>query len=214
MFDTWKRKRALARIEAGDGSALQRFRWWQLPGRALFHLQPSDSESTYSVDVRHWQNQGSGEVRANLYRNGRHTAASKLPAAFPVAGGTIEVAMSGFGIKRCHYVSVDGKEQQLRPDPSSAEGHRARFDHNHPLVSRLVGVISVAMLLVGIALLLLHVGERLSQIPPVADSVGTFVSPLDLPLWLTIALTIAAALASIERALRLRYHWLLDAAAN
>jgi hypothetical protein len=37
---------------------------------------------------------------------------------------------------------------------------------------------------------------------------------VQLPVWANIALTIAAAVASTERALRLRYHWLLDGAGN
>lgn len=104
MFEKCKRDRAARRVTAGDGRALQRYRWWQLPGRALFHLCGTDAN--YAVDVRHWQNQSGGGVKADLYRNGRHWAASKLPAAFPVDGGTIEVAMSGFGVKRCHLRST------------------------------------------------------------------------------------------------------------
>ncbi|MFP3813079.1 hypothetical protein SB660_18885, partial [Bacillus sp. SIMBA_005] len=43
---------------------------------------------------------------------------------------------------------------------------------------------------------------------------GTFVSPIHLPLWLNIALGAGAALASMERGLRLRYHWMLDGLGN
>lgn len=52
--------------------------------------------------------------------------------------------------------------------------------------------------------------EQISSIPPVAERVGTFDSPVALPAWFNIGLTVAALLASTERALRLRYHWLLD----
>lgn len=218
MFDEWNRRRAVGRVRIGDGRALQRFRWWQLPGRALFYLRLSDvgggRELVYGVDVRHWQNQSSGEVRAELYRDGRHVAESKLPAMFPVEGGTIDVAMSGFGMKRCHYVPDEGIEQQLSPDPASAEGRRARLDRNHPAASRVIGLVSVLMLFIGVALLILQIAEPVSQIPPIAESVGSFISPVDLPLWLNIALGVGAAVGSIERALRLRYHWLLDAAGN
>lgn len=212
MFDEWKRKRARERIETGNGAALQRFRWWQLPGRALFFLHIPGLDSAYAVDVRHWQNQSSGEVRAKLYRNGRQIAVSKLPAEFPVEGGTIEVAMSGVGIKRCHYVTDDGRARQLNPDPSSAEGRRARLNHNHPVASRLIGMVSVVALLIGVVLLFCQIAEPVSQIPPIANSIGTFSPPFELPLALEIALGIAAILGSLERALRLRYHWLLDAA--
>ncbi|MFP5072481.1 hypothetical protein ACLFMI_22795 [Pseudonocardia nantongensis] len=40
-----------------------------------------------------------------------------------------------------------------------------------------------------------------------------FESPVQLPLWLNIALGVGAAVGSTERALRLRYSW-LDSAGN
>lgn len=212
MFDEWRQKRAIDRVRVGDGRALQPFRWWQLPGRALFYLHVDELD--YAVDVRHWQNQSSGEVDAHLYRGDRHLAESKLPATFPVEGGLIQVAMSGFGIKRCHYVTDDGTERQLTPDPASAEGRRARLDRNHPVASHLAGALSIVMLLIGVAALVVQMAEHLSQIQPVADSIGVFTNPFDVPLWLNIALTVGAALASLERGLRVRYHWLLDSAGN
>lgn len=212
MFDEWRQKRAIGRVRVGDGRALQPFRWWQLPGRALFYL--SDRELDYAVDVRHWQNQTSGEVTAHLYRDRRHLAESNLPAVFPVEGGLVQVAMSGYGFKRCHFVADDGTERQLTPDPSSAEGRRARLDRNHPAASRVVGALSVLMLLIGVATLVVQMAEHLSKIPPVAESIGVFTNPFDIPVWLNIALAVGAALASVERALRLRYHWLLDEAGN
>ncbi len=39
MFQPWQRRRAVRRVEPGDGRELQRFRWWQFLGRALFHLE-------------------------------------------------------------------------------------------------------------------------------------------------------------------------------
>ncbi|OKA04891.1 hypothetical protein ATP06_0227850 [Amycolatopsis regifaucium] len=48
------------------------------------------------------------------------------------------------------------------------------------------------------------------KLPPVAARFGTFVSPISLPAWLNSLLTIGAALASIERALRLRHNRFLD----
>jgi hypothetical protein len=211
-------KRAAKRVEAGDGKALQAFKWWQLPGRALFHWCAVDPESScttiYSVDVRHWQNQSSGDVKADLYCDEKRIARSKLPAAFAVDGGTVEVAMSGVGMKRCHLVTDDGHERPLRPDAASAEGRRARLERNHPNVSRLIAFASVVMLSIGVVLLVLQVAEPISQIPPIAESIGSFTSPVALPLWLNIALGLGAAVGSIERSYRLRYHWLLDGAGN
>ncbi|WP_170304515.1 hypothetical protein [Microlunatus speluncae] len=216
MFDEWRHQRAVARVKDGTGRELKRFRIWHLLGRSLLFLHlpgAGGREQEYAIDVRHWGEQEDGEVRAHLYLDGRHLAQAKLPAAFPVPGGHIEVATSSFGLRRCHYVTTDGTERQLTPHPRSPEGRRARLDRNHPTASRWIGVVSVIMLVVGLGLNLLQVLEPISRIPPVNDLFGTFESPLQLPVWLNLTLVAAAALGSAERALRLRYSW-LDSAAN
>lgn len=43
---------------------------------------------------------------------------------------------------------------------------------------------------------------------------SSFGGDADLPLWLSISLGAAAAVASTDRALRMRYRWWLDAAGN
>ncbi|NJC24272.1 hypothetical protein BJ994_003348 [Arthrobacter pigmenti] len=196
---------------------MQRFRWWQTFGRNLFHLRlsnPDGYQALYAVDIRHWGNQGSGEVKADLYRDGRRYAESKLPAAFPLKeGGIVEVAMSGFGLKRCHYITANGAEHQLIPDPRSAEGRRARLDREHPSLSRGIGFLSATFLVIGLLLLLLQIAGPISEVPPLAERFGTFESPVQLPLWLNIALGLGAVLGSMERALRLRCSW-LDSAGN
>jgi len=199
-------------VTPGDGHELPRYRWWQPFSRALFHLRlPGDdgARHTWSVDVRIGGDED-GEVRAHLYLDGRHHAASKLPAAFPVPGGTIEVAASGYGLKRCHYLTEDGVARQLSPDPASAEGRRARLQRDHPFLSRAIGFVSLVVLLAGVMFGLPQILEQVTQIPPVAERVGVFVSPIRLPAELNIALLVATLVASTERALRLRYHWLLD----
>lgn len=143
-----------------------------------------------------------GEVRARLYRDGIHVAVSKPPAAFPVPGGTIEVAASSFGLKRRHFVGADGVRRQLSPDPASAERRRAQLDRDHPGLSRAIGVVSVLILVVAFVLGIPQIVEQVSQIPWVADNVGTFASPFHLPAWLTIGLVAASVAASIGRALR------------
>jgi hypothetical protein len=205
------------RLKSGDGRQVQGFRWWQLPVRSLFSIQLTggdDPARTYAVDVRHWAQLDDSKVRAHLFVDGRHLAESKVPASFPVEGGRIDVAMSNYGIKRCHFVPAHGAPRQLSPDPASAEGRRARLEAEHPELSRSIGVLSVLLLVVGIGLNLLQIAEPVSQIPPIAESIGTFESPLHLPLWLNITLGAGAVLASMERALRLRYTPLLDMAGN
>lgn len=212
VFSDWKRRRATRKVRPGDGHALQRFRWWQPFSRSLLHvhlIEEDGQRHTWSIDVRHGGN-SDGEVLANLYRDGLHHARSKLPAVFPVPGGVVEVVVSGFGLKRCHYVSDGGDERQLMPDPASAEGRRARMDARHPVLSRAVGLLSIMVLVIALVLGIPQIVEQISSIPPVADRFGAFTSPVTLPVWLNVTLLVATLVASTERALRLRNHWLLD----
>ncbi|WP_399891558.1 hypothetical protein ACGH7X_31645 [Streptomyces sp. BBFR51] len=217
MFKESRRRRALKRVVPGDGRALKRFRLWQLFIRALFYLRltaDDGRQAVYAVDVRHWQNNSSGNVRAHLYLDGRHHAESRLPAFFPVPGGTVEVRMSAFGLKRCHYVTDDGTEHQLVPDRDSAEGRRAHFDRRHPVLSRTIGSLSSVVLLVALLVLASQLAEQLTRPEDIAQHVGSFTSPVDLPAWGNTAVGLATLIASTERALRLRYHWLLDGGAG
>lgn len=217
MEQTWQQRRRIKRVKPGNDRPLKRFRWWQQLNRGLMYLRLTGEggrPAEYAVDVAYLGDAKTGEVTARLYRDGRQEAWSKTPAVFEVPGGVIEVATSAFGLKRCHYLADDGTEHQLVPDPNSAEGRRARFERNHPVASRWVGVFSILLLVVGVTQLLLQLAEQLTAIPPVAESIGAFHSPVDLPLWLTITLTAGAVAGSMERALRLRYHWLLDAAGS
>ncbi|MGI5466240.1 hypothetical protein [Streptomyces sp. CA-132043] len=253
MIKEWRHRRATQRVKPGDGRPLKRFRWWQLPFRALFHLRLTDvdgrqtvrtvgggqtfrtvdsrhtfhtadsrqtvrtangRQAVYAVDVRHWQNQSSGDVKAHLYLDGRLHAESRLPAAFPVPGGTIEVKMSAFGLKRCHYVTTEGDEYQLVPDPASAEGRRARLHRAHPALSRTIGLLSACVLVAALALLIPQLLEQLTKPEAIAQHTGTLNSPIDLPTWGNIAVGVATLAASTERALRLRFNWLLDGGAG
>ena len=212
MFSNWRRRRAAGRVKAGDGHRLQPYRWWQPLSRALLHLDLPDEDGqqhTWSVDVRLWGD-ADGEVLAQLYRDGRHHAQSKLPATFSVPGGDIEVVTSQFGLRRCHFVAADGSARQLMPDAASAEGRRARLERRHPFVGRAIGLASIVVLLVAAVLGIPQILDQVSHIPQVAENIGTFASPFSLPAWLNVTLLVATLAASTERALRLRHHWLLD----
>lgn len=214
---TWKQWAASKRLEPGDGRELQRFRWWQLPLRSLFWLRlpgAGGHDRLHAIDVRHWARLDNSKIRAHLFVDGRHMAASRLPAVFPVDGGVIEVAMSSYGIRRCHYRPLGGQPRRLMPDPASAEGRRASFGARRPGLSRAIGIGSVLLLVIGVGLNLLQLAEPVSQIPSVTQRVGTFESPVHLPIWLNLALGVGAVLASMERALRLRYSFLLDTAGH
>ncbi|MFH8573013.1 hypothetical protein [Streptomyces sp. NPDC017993] len=213
MLKEWRHRRAVQQVKPGDGRPLKRLRWWQMLTRALFHLRLMNDDgrqTIYAVDVKH-QNQSEGYVKAHLYLDGRHHAESKVPAVFPVQGGTVEVRTSSFGLKSCHYVTAEGTEHQLIPDPASAEGRRARLDRVHPALSRCIGFLSSIVLVIGLVLLLLQLAEQVTRAPEgVAQYVGTFTSPIDLSAWGNAVVGLVTVAASTERALRLRYNWLLD----
>lgn len=216
MSPSWNDRRLAQRVKPGDGRPLKPFRWWQMLRRSVLSiaLPVDDRMVIYTVEVKHGGDLETGEVMARLYRGGRLAAESRVPARFAVPGGHIEVRTSEAGMRRCHFVAEDGTQQRLAPDPKSAEGRRIQFAREHPAASGLIGAVSAVMLLIGLGLNILQIAEPISAIPPIADTIGTFESPLHLPLWLNIALGLAAAVGATERALRLRYHWLLDSGAG
>lgn len=198
------------RVRAGSGEPLRRYRWWQMFGRSLRTItrpSPDGTRSTYTVDVRHAGDMTDGEIRARLYVDGSLRSFAKLPTRFPVPGGHIEVAITGFGLKRCHYVGTDGSEVRLTPDPASAEGRRARLHHRHPMISRVIGMVSTTLVVIGLGIEVPQIIASLSQIPLIADTVGTFTSPVQLPFQINLLIGLAAAIGSTERALRMRSSW-------
>ncbi|KMS89606.1 hypothetical protein ACZ91_19590 [Streptomyces regensis] len=224
-FRRWRQDRAVRRVQPGDGRPLKRFRWWQFLSRAMLHLylNVDGRQVVYTVDVRHGKQQDSGRVKADLYLDGLHHAEAELPARFPVPGGIIDVQVSAFGLKRCHFVpgtehgeggeyggDGEGGEYQLSPDPATAEGRRMRFDIAHPTASRVVGALSVVVLVCSLFVVLSQIAAQLTKVPFVAEHIGVFGAPVHLPAWLNVALTAIAAAASVERATRLRYSRLLD----
>ena len=70
------------------------------------------------------------------------------------------------------------------------------------------------LLLIGIGLNVLQAAEPISQIPPIAESLGSFHSPVHLPVWLNLVLGFGAVIGAVERGMQLRYHWLLDGGAG
>ncbi|MFF3481814.1 hypothetical protein ACFYXC_00840 [Streptomyces sp. NPDC002701] len=217
MFEEMRNRRAARRITPGDGRPLQRFRWWQLPYRSLFYLRPTGGDGgqpVYAVDVRRGQDQTSTKAGADLYLDGRHHARSRLPAAFPVPGGTVEVRLSAFGLRRCHYVTAAGTEHLLVPDSASAEGRRAHLDRTRPALSRGIGTASLSVLVVALLVLAAQLAEHVTGVPEVAEHVGAFTAPVHPPAWCNAVLTLLTAAAGTERALRVRYSRLLDGAAS
>lgn len=215
MLDGTRNRLTGWRVRPGAGEPLPRFRWWHLPSRSLRTLTlraPGGAAATYAVDVRRGGDASDGAVRARLYLDGALLAYSTLPARFVVPGGHVEVAVGTFGLRRCHYVPAGGGEVPLVPDPASAEGRRSRLHHERPRLSRLVGLASTLFVLAGLCVAVPQVIEALSQAPLIADSIGTFTSPVRLPPMGNALVGIAAVIGSTERALRMRSSWLDDLA--
>lgn len=210
VISTRKQRRNARRTQAGDGSRLPRYRWWQLLNRSLFELELPSGEGArrYAVDVRMWGDGSDGEVRARLYRDGSLAAVSKVPTVFPVEGGEIDVAATNVGMKRCHFVPDHGPERVMVPHSASAEGRRARFDREHPAASRFVGAVALVAVLVGGALALAQVVAQLTGIPPVAESIGAVEWPLRIPMAVNVGVGVAAVLGVVDRATRLRTSWI------
>lgn len=149
-----------------------------------------------------------GVPRARLYVDGALRFFAKIPSRFEVPGGRIDVATTGFGLKRCHFVRADGTEQQLSPHPASAEGRRAQLHNRHPGLSRIIGLVSIVLVMGGVCVEVPQIIASLSHIPLIADSIGTFSSPVQLPLHINLLIGLAAVLGSSERALRMRSSWI------
>ena len=223
MFTRLKRSRQLRRAKPGDGSALKDQRWWQLFTRTQFFLDPDELEGRtahYAVDVRHLAAEleggkiaeGARHAPVALYRDGLQQQIANPPVAFAVPGGVIEVATSTYGLTRMHHVLEGSREgRTLRPHRRSLEGLRAGFGRRHPGASRAIGLLAILLLLVGLVLMVPQAAELVTSLDVVAERVGTFTSPIQLPTWLNTSLLVAGALAATERALTLRNHWLIDA---
>src|SRR5690625_1235811 len=114
FFRRLRRQRSINKVKQGDGHELKPYRFYHLFSRSLFYARLHETDGdihTYAVDVHYF----SEEETAELYRNGKHIAKSKLPAIFPVPGGFIEVAISTYGLTRMHYVTEEDEEHQLYP---------------------------------------------------------------------------------------------------
>lgn len=210
MFKKWRRKRALAKVKPGDGSALKPYRFWHPLTRSLFFLNLTDTDgraTEYAISYPYFAD----ESRAELYRDGVQAAVSKLPAVFPVPGGVVEVAAGTFGLTRMHHVADDGGERALTPHRRSSEGLRARFGHRFPAISRLIGWAAIVILLVGLVVIVPQIVDWVTNIDYVAENIGSFTTPINLPNWANASLAVGGVLASLERALTLRNHWLIDA---
>lgn len=213
MSDDQARKRA-RKAKPGDGSHLKPYRWWEPVWRSLLTATLPDDDGTehsYAVDVDFFELTWDLDTRARLYRDGVQVAVAATPAVFELHGARIEVATSLYGLTRAHVVTPHQGERAMAPHPRSGEGRRAALAARHPVLSQVIGGTAIAVLLVSLAAAIPAILELITGWDVVAERVGTYVSPVDLPSWVATSLVVAAIAAAIERALTLRNHWLLDA---
>jgi hypothetical protein len=171
------------------------------------HPGPRGELLAHTVEIDYGRDDG----RAVLYVDGREQATTDMPGSFPVRGGAIEVAIGLHGVQRVHLVGDDGGERRLDPVPGTLEDLRRRMDRRHPRLSRAIGRLAIAILVVDLVLALPQALEFLTtRVDRLAELVGTFTSPIVLPPWLNITLALAGAFAGVERALTLRRNRLLD----
>lgn len=178
--------------------------------RSVFHVELVDEDGIardYAVDLNYL----SWDGMVHFYVDGRQELVSEQPTAFPVPGGIIEVLVGASGLRRMHLVPDDGGQSRvLTPVAHSAEYWRAVTHQRHPRLSRWVGRVAIAILLIGVVLFPPQLLEAVTEWHVIADRFGTYSSPIVLPGWLTTTLLIAGLAAALERALMLRSHWLID----
>lgn len=206
----WQRQRKLAKVKPGNGRELKPHRPWQILSRSVFCIELADADGTiheYAVDVEYF----GWDDKVRLYRDGHQHLVAEQPASFPVPGAVIEVAVGTFGLTRMHLVpDSGGPERVLRPVPHSGEYWRAVLDRRHPQLSRWMGRVAIAVLLLGLVLFVPQLLELVSGWDIMPERFAGFTSPISLPGWLNTTLLVAGIVASLERALTVRNHWLVD----
>ncbi|WP_454085863.1 hypothetical protein [Georgenia sp. Marseille-Q6866] len=191
----------MAREKAGDGSALRPVRGWQALWRGVFGTEHAGARWDVEVDYLDW------DEKVHLYRDGVQERVQRGTSSFMLDDGArLEVAWSLLGLRRAHLVRPDGTETQLVPGPGTAERWRADLDRDRPTLSRRLAAASWMVL----ALALLLQVPQLLELGARVTGWYEFTAPVTLPASLNTPLSVAALLAGLERALRLRYHWLLD----
>lgn len=186
------------------GAPLPRFRSSLTLERTRFAGQLSDT-STVTVDVDHVSG------LASLYRNDRHVQTAEMPVRFACGAVRIDVAANRYGMERIHLIGADGSRRRLDPAQGTPEYWRARLSRRHPGLGRALAVSAIVVLLINLALIAPQLLETVTHLPQWADHFAPVLSPIHLPAWANTALTTAAGLAGVERALTFRHHRLLDA---
>ena len=191
----------MAKETPGDGTMLRPMRWWHPLYRSVFGIEHDGARWDIEVDFFDW------DEKVALYRNGIQNRIPKGKSRFELPDGSrIEAAMSTYGMRRARLVESGGTKRQLTPAEGTAERWRADLDRDRPQLSRTIGVVSWTIVVIALLLQIPQLAELGAELTGWYE----FTSPISLPAWLNTPLTIAGVLAGLERALRLRYNWLLD----
>ncbi|WP_083260095.1 hypothetical protein [Cellulosimicrobium cellulans] len=181
-----------------DDDAYRPVRGWQVLWRGGFATWHRGHEYVVDVDFLDW------DERIRLYRDGRLVDEQRRRAAFDLPGGAVvEARLSTYGMRYVRLVDGDGV-RDLDPLPGTAEAWRDRLHADHPGASRALGAVSWTVLVVAL----------LTQVPQLLGVLSGFTGwdppVLELPAAVNTVLSVGGVAAAVERALRRRYHPLLD----
>lgn len=164
--------------------------------------------ATYVVDAHYLDL----EERIRLYRNGRLVDTARGRATFHLGGGVrIEAAVAKAGMKYVRLRQGEaGGTVQLPPAEGTAEAWRARVGTAHPTASRVVGWVSLVVLLAVLGIELPQLINLAGNLTPLVGLPSYEIPTLTLPGWTNVALIILAGAAGLERSLSMKYNPLLD----
>lgn len=164
--------------------------------------------STYVVDAHYLDL----DERIRLYRDGRLVDTARRRATFHIGGGArIEAAVAQVGMKYVRLRQDEaGDTVLLLPADGTAEAWRARVGHAHPIASRVVGWISLVVLLAVLGIELPQLVNLAGNLTPLIGLPSFQVPALTLSGWANLTLIILAGAAGLERSLSMKYNPLLD----
>ena len=160
---------------------------WAIVSRGRFETHHDGHVWTVDLDYLDF-----GE-KLHLYRDGVEVEVQKSPATFRLgAGARIEASMGLLGMRQVDLV-VEGETTMLTPVDGTAEAWRLQLERERPALSRLVGAVSWAVLVVALV----------CEVPQLIALIGGD-PPFMLPAGANFVLGVAALAAALERALRFK----------
>lgn len=189
-----------------DSAVLRPLRRGEGLVRGLFETEHDGA--TYVVDAHYLDL----DERIRLYRDGRLVDTARGRATFHLGGGVrIEAAVAQVGMKYVRLRQGEASDTvQLPPADGTAEAWRARVGHAHPTASRVVGWISLVVLLAALGIELPQLVNLAGNLTPLIGLPSFEVPALTLSGWANLALIILAGAAGLERSLSMKYNPLLD----